>query len=233
MTAINEMGRRENYVGDKFLIENYKDIQKNILHTSNVLKNFGVSSPLKDVVEKKYYDTNDLFFRKVGINISINVYKSRPYADLVVRYDSEQKRIQFISNIPDTFIKKVGKKDTIDKHFEYIASTILELIPNGISVEPLEKVRQVKLKLTVKKKRERYRVIHSNGLKVILSFEQRVYMNSKRNKVKLNILELRLDSPKETAPLFDKFVHDLQLAEYRLIKTKHSDLFIGQDYLDI
>ena len=52
-------------------------------------------------------------------------------------------------------------------------------------------------------------------------------------KVKLNILELRLDSPSETAPLFEKFVRDLQIAEYRIIKTQDSDLFIGQDYLDV
>ena len=108
--AISELGRRENYVGEKYLIESYKDIQKNILKTSNVLKNYGVSTTLKDVVVKNYYDTDDLFFRKLGINISVNIYKGRPYADLVVRYDSEQERIQFISDIPDTYIKKVGKK---------------------------------------------------------------------------------------------------------------------------
>ena len=72
--AISELGRRENYVGEKYLIESYKDIQKNILKTSNVLKNYGVSTPLKDVVVKNYYDTDDLFFRKLGINISINIY---------------------------------------------------------------------------------------------------------------------------------------------------------------
>ena len=63
--AISELGRRENYVGEKYLIESYKDIQKNILKTSNVLKNYGVSTPLKDVVVKNYYDTDDLFFRKL------------------------------------------------------------------------------------------------------------------------------------------------------------------------
>lgn len=231
--AISELGRRENYVGEKYLIENYKDIQKNILKTSNVLKNYGVSTPLKDVVVKNYYDTDDLFFRKLGINISVNIYKGRPYADLVVRYDSEQERIQFISDIPDTYIKKIGKKDHISKHFEYIATAIGELMPNGIGVEPIEVVKLLKLKISIKKKRERYRVIHSNGLKVILSFEQSVYSNAKRQKVKLNILELRLDSPYETSTLFQKFMQELRLAEVRMIKTKHSDLFIGQDYLDI
>lgn len=231
--GINELGRKENYVGSKFLIENYKDVQKNIIKTSNFLRNFGVSSIIKDVMEKTYYDTDDMFFCKIGVTISINTYKGRNYADLIVRYEGDNSRIMFISDIPDTFIKKIGRKDNISKHYEYIASVILELIPNGISVEPLEMVRRIKAKLIVTKKRERYRVINSNGLKVILSFEQCVYQNSKRAKVKLNILELRLDSPNDTTKKFEKFVHDLQLVEYRLIKTKDGDLFIGQEYLDI
>ena len=234
MTQVNDLGRRENYVGQKYLIENYKDIQKNIIKTSNVLRNFGISSTVKDVVDKVYYDTDDMFFCRLGITISLNTYKGRPYTDLVVRYeDGDQGRIKFISDIPDTFIRKVNKKDTISKHFEYIASVVLELIPNGISVEPLEMVRKLKPKLKINKKRERFRVINSNGLKIILSFDQCVYANMAKAKVKLNILELRLDSPSETAPLFEKFVRDLQIAEYRIIKTQDSDLFIGQDYLDI
>ena len=32
--------------------EEYKDIQKNILKTSNILRNFGISSTVKDAVEK-------------------------------------------------------------------------------------------------------------------------------------------------------------------------------------
>ena len=231
--GINELGRKENYVGSKFLIENYKDVQKNIIKTSNFLRNFGVSSIIKDVMEKTYYDTDDMFFCKIGITISINTYKGRNYADLIVRYEGDNSRIMFISDIPDTFIKSIRRKNNISKQQEYIASVILELIPNGISVEPLEMVRRIKAKLIVTKKRERYRVINSNGLKVILSFEQCVYQNSKRAKVKLNILELRLDSPNDTTKEFEKFVHDLQLVEYRLIKTKDGDLFIGQEYLDI
>ena len=84
--GINELGRKENYVGSKFLIENYKDVQKNIIKTSNFLRNFGVSSIIKDVMEKTYYDTDDMFFCKIGITISINTYKGRNYADLIVRY---------------------------------------------------------------------------------------------------------------------------------------------------
>lgn len=234
MTQVNDLGRRENYVGQKYLIEDYKDIQKNILKTSNVLRNFGISLNVKDTVEKHFYDTDDMFFYRLGITISLNSYKGRPYTDLVVRYeDGDQGRIKFISDIPDTFIRKVGKKDSISKHFEYIASVILELIPNGISVEPLEMVRLLKLKLKVTKKRERYRIINSNGLKIILSFDQCVYANTAKAKVKLNILELRLDSPSKTAPLFERFVRDLQIAEYRMIKTQDSDFFIGQEYVDV
>ena len=231
--GINELGRKENYVGSKFLIENYKDVEKNIMKTSNILRNFAVGSLIKDVMEKTYYDTDDMFFCKLGVTISLNTYKGRNYADLIVRYEGNNSRIMFISDIPDTFIRRIGKKESISRHYEYIASVILELIPTGISVEPLEMVRRIKPRLHVVKKRERYRVINSNGLKVIISFEQCVYENTKHTKVKLNILELRLDSPNNTAKNFEKFVHDLQLAEYRLIKTKDGDLFIGQEYLDI
>lgn len=229
----NELGRQENYTGYKFLIEDYKSIFNNIMKTSSLLKNFGVSSSLRDTVEKNYYDTQDMFFRKNGVNISVNVYKNRPYADLVIRYDSAVKRIQFLSDIPDTFIKKIGKHDKIYQYYDYIAKAIGELCPNGLNINVLETVKTIVLKLKVTKKRDRYRAINSRGLKIILSFEQSVYMNAKRSKVKLNILELRLDSPSNTQLMFDEFVHSLQLAEYRLIKVQNSDLFIGQDYLDV
>lgn len=231
--ANSEQGRKESYTGYKFLIEDYKSIFKNIMKTSTVLKNFGVSSSLRDVLIKTYYDTDDMFFRSKGINISINVYKNRPYADLVIRFDNKAKRIEFLSDIPDTFIKKIGKHDKIFNYYEYIANAVLELLPNGINVDALEAVRTIREKLVVTKKRDRYRVINGNGLKIIFSFEQSVYQNAKKEKVKLNILELRLDSPARTIPDFEKFIKHLQIEEYRLIKVAESDLFIGQDYLNI
>ena len=230
-----DAGRRENYNGRKFLIEDYKSIYKNIMKTSQVLKNYGVSSSLRDVVTKTYYDTDNMFFKSKGINISINTYKNRPHADLIIRYAADEgaSRIEFLSDIPDTFIKKINKRDKIYSYYEYIANAVLELLPNGINVDALDAVRTIREKLTVTKKRDRYRVISSNGLKIVFSFEQSVYQNVRRNKVKLNILELRLDSSNSTLNDFEKFVHHLQIEEFRLIKVPESDLILGQQYLDI
>ena len=107
------------------------------------------------------------------------------------------------------------------------------MLPNGINVDALEAVRKIKTKLIVTKKRDRYRVINSKGFKVILSFEQSIYQNVKKDKVKLNILELRLDSPASTIPYYEQFVHDLLIEEFRLIKVAENDLTIGKDYLNI
>ncbi len=228
-----ELGRRESYTGNKFLIEDYKSVYKNIMKTSPLLKNYGVSSSLRDKIIKTFYDTDDMFFSNKGINISTNVYKNRSYADLVIRFNNQVKRIEFLNNLPDTFIKKIGKKDKIYNYFEFIANAVLELLPNGINVDALEAVRKIKTKLIVTKKRDRYRVINSKGFKVILSFEQSIYQNVKKDKVKLNILELRLDSPASTIPYYEQFVHDLLIEEFRLIKVAENDLTIGKDYLNI
>ena len=45
-----ELGRRESYTGNKFLIEDYKSVYKNIMKTSPLLKNYGVSSSLRDTI---------------------------------------------------------------------------------------------------------------------------------------------------------------------------------------
>ena len=229
----SEQGRRENYTGYKFLIDEYKDIHKNIMKTGTLLKNFGVSSSLRDVLTKTYYDTDDMFFNKKGINISINTYKKRPSADLIIRYNNRVKRIDFLSDIPDTFIKKIGKRDKIFNYYEFIAKAVLELLPTGINVDALKEVRQIRFKLSVTKKRDRYRVINSNGLKFIFSFEQNTYQNARKTKVKLNLLEVRLDSPINTEPDFHKFVKSMQIHEYRMVPIDDSDMVVGQQYLDI
>lgn len=231
--ANNEQGRKENYVGNKFLIQDYKSVYKNIVKISPILKNYGVSSSLRDTVIKTFFDTDDMFFSNKGINISTNVYKNRPYADLVIRYNSEVKRIEFLNNLPDTFIKKISKKDKIYNYYEFIANAVLELLPSGINVDALEAVRKIKTKLIITKKRDRYRVINSNGFKVILSFEQSIYQNVKRDKIKLNLLELRMDCSVSLKPHYDKFVHDLLIEEFRLVKVSDNDLMVGKDYLNI
>jgi hypothetical protein len=225
--------KKSNYVGIKYMLNNYKIDVKGVLRRDGVLKTYGVSTPLFDTVIKYYYDTTDKFFRKNGINICFNVYKDKPYNEIVVRYDSEEERIAFLSNIPDTFIKKINKKEKFEKHYNYIAVAIMELIPKGLDADVFETVRQCKPILIVTKKRERYRIIHNNGLKMVFSFEKSEFKSAtNKGKVNLLVLEVRLESDKSTKPLLDTLLHSLQIQEPMLIKIKHSDLFIGQEYLD-
>lgn len=231
---MEEMVRRANYYGEKFLIPDFKKDIKNVFNFSGVLKTFDVSSPRKDTVLKTYYDTPEKFFRKSGINITVNEYSNRNYQDIIVRYDSSQKRIKFISDLPDTFIKKIRKKENLKNHYDYMATGILELVPKGLNADVFETIKNIKPILIVTKKRERFRVINNDGLKMVLSFEKCIYKSGKNNtKVKLDMLEIRLESANKTKEMFDAFIKRLQLQQSMFIKQKHSDLFVGDDYLDI
>lgn len=230
---MEQLERKKNYIGKKFLLNDYKLNIKSILSKNGFLKTYSISSALKDVVTKEYYDTKDRFFKSSGINISINRYKSRNFADLVIRYDSPVKRIAFLSDIPDTFIKKIGKAEKVSSYFPYISTAIMELVPKGLNIDVFEFTRTISKILEVQKKRERVRVINNNGLKVIFSFEKDLYINSKNNKVKLDLLELRMENTVKDSKLFDNMVHELKLQEYKLIELNKSDLFIGEEYLDI
>ena len=98
---MEEMVRRANYYGERFLLTNLKKDKKSTLRFSGVLKTFDVSEPKKDKLTKFYYDTPNLFFRKNGINISRNVYSDKSYCDLVVRYDSCEKRVHYWCEVHD------------------------------------------------------------------------------------------------------------------------------------
>lgn len=231
---MEEMVRRANYYGEKFLLTNLKKDKISTLRPDGVLKIFDISPPKHDKLVKYYYDTPNLFFRKNGINICRNVYSDKNYDDIVVRYDSSVSRIAFISDLPDTFIKKIKKREPLSRHYNYIATAILELIPKGLNADAFDVIRFVKPILIVKKKRERYRIINNAGLKLMFSFEKNTYISTKYNtKQKLDMLEIRLESSNKTKDMFFDFIRKLQLQEAMFIKQKHSDLFIGLDYLDL
>lgn len=228
------MVRRANYIGDKFLLSKLKKDKKEALRFNGVLKTFDVSAPRKDKVKKYYYDTPNLFFRKNGINISKNEYTDKNYCDIVVRYDSSVSRIAFLSDLPDTFIKKISKRDSMSKHFNYIATAILELIPKGLNADAFDVIRHVKPVLVITKKRERYRIINNDGLKLMFSFEKNVYHAPQNNtKQKLQMLEIRMESPRKTEEMYHEFIHKLHLQQAMFIKLPHSDLFVGQEYLNL
>lgn len=228
------MVRRANYVGNKFLLTKLKKDRKETLRFSGIMKTFDVSSPRKDKVTKYYYDTPNLFFRKNGINISKNVYSDKSYCDIVVRYDSTVTRIAFLSDMPDTFIKKISKRDDISKHYNYIATAMLELVPKGLNADAFDVIRNVRPVLVVRKKRERYRIINNAGLKLMFSFEKNVYYAPlNKTSQKLDMLEIRLESPSKTEEMYHNFIHKLHLQQAMFLKLPHSDLFIGQEYLDL
>lgn len=231
---MEEMVRRANYEGEKFLLTKIKTDRKETLRFNGIMKTFDVSTPRKDKVVKYYYDTPNLFFRKNGINICRNEYSDKSYSDIVVRYDSSVSRIAFLSDLPDTFIKKINKHDSFTNHQNYIATAILELIPKGLNADAFDVIRTVKPVLIVKKKRERYRIINNAGLKLMFSFEKNLFISTKHNtKQKLEMLEVRMESSNKTTDMFKDFVRKLHLQQAMFIKLPHSDLFIGQEYLDL
>ena len=232
---MEEMVRRANYLGQKYLLTNLKIDIKSTLRADGILRTYGISAPRFDTVKKFYFDTPDMFFRKNGINISLNEYSTKGYSDIIVRYDSTQERIAFISNLPDTFIKKIRKTDKIDKHYDYMATAILELVPKGLHADIFEVIKLIRPILQVTKKRQRYRIINNNGLKMVFSFEKNLYKSlTHKQSIKLQTLEVRLESPQiKTEQLFAEFLHKLHLQEAMFIKLEKSDLFIGQEYLDI
>jgi len=231
---MEEMVRRSNYTGAKLLITNLKTDKKNVLSPEGILRTFDVSSKRIDAVKKVYYDTPDFFFRKNGINISTNHYSEKNKDDITVRYDSSVSRIEFLSNLPDTYTKKLNKTDSISKHYNYMATAILELVPKGLTVDAFEVIQTIKPMLIVTKKRERYRVVHNDGLKVVLSFELNTYKSMKTGaKHVMPILDIRMDSPDKFKDAFKEFVKRLNVQETNFIKQKHSDLFIGQEYLEL
>lgn len=224
------MVQRSNYSGAKLMLINLRKDKKAVF-TSGVLRTYGVSAPRLDKVTKTYYDTKTLFFRKHGINIAIIKYNDRSYSDLVVRYDSEVSRVNFISGIPDTFIKKIRKGESLAMQFNYIATAILELIPRGLSVDAFEIVRDIKPVVVINKKRERYRIIHNDGLKMVFSFESNTYHNLQNgSKHKMPLLDIRMESVESFKTEFYEYVRKILVNHPDFLAQKHSDLLVTYDY---
>lgn len=216
---------KSNYLASKFLLDNLKKDRQKILRAP-FLKGYGVSLYGKDVEQKIYYDTQDAFFHKVGITININKHKGANKAELVVRYNKIARRIEFLENIPDTFAIEIGLHSDIKDNIDFITKAIYELIPNGVSADVKQLLTTATPIMIVDKKRERYRIIHINGLKVLASFSSVVYsnkMNGKREKVELVELESAANKAKE----FNDFTKLVRFEFPNLIKANESDLEYG------
>ncbi len=228
---MSELVSKTNYIGTKFFVQNEKQVKREVMMRMGILNRFSITLFAKDTLIKTYYDTADGFFAKNGINININRFDGKE-AELVVRYSSSTPRIAFLGNMPDTFTKYIDKKDFVEKHLDFIEKAISELRPSGLNVDLHKKCKEIKAQINVTKKRERFKGINVEGLKVIFSFDNTEYTSFyNKNRQKILILEIKLNSDNSMSRLFYNFEHDLCVQIPSLIKLQESDLQIAQSYI--
>ena len=222
---------KSNYLGTKFLLDNLKKDKNTIFKTSETLKSYSVEYINKDIMHKTYFDTPDFYLHQRGIVININTYKGKQKAELVVRYESEKQRIEFLSDIPDTFATEISAKDSIFSHAEFIADAISQPLPYGIEVDGINIVRQCIKVFDIEKKRENYRVINIQGLKCTFSFTTAVYKtNLNRNVHKTELLEIESNTVNKVVEY--STLRKLMVFEFpKLVETFHSDFLIAKNNL--
>ncbi len=222
---------KSNYLGNKFSLDNLKKDKLNILKNSPTLKSYSVQLTGKDTTQKVYYDTPDFYLYKRGIVINKNTFKGKSTAELVVRYESERKRIEFLSDIPDTFAINISAKDSIYKHAEFIADAISNLLPNGIEVNSFNVIKACVPIFEIEKKRESYRVIHIRGLKCTFNFSFATYKTSLNRKTeRLQLFEIE----SQTVKLNEDYQTLIKLLKFefpKLIEVQHSDFLISKSLL--
>lgn len=222
------------WLGGKFLLSDYKKERKELLKKNGVHQKFFKSFLDKDNITKTYYDTSDFFFKTNGINININEVKGDPIAQLVVRYDSEKKRISFLKYMPDTYQLNIPANSNIANHHNFIQTAIADLIINGLRVDILEVLTTLQPVMIVKKKRNRWRFVGMKGLRVITSFDRCEYHSPlvHGSKQSFTIMELISENhPKDYQDAFNEYVKSIIRAQPKIIQIQHSDLFIGYDSL--
>ncbi len=222
---------KSNYLGTKFSLDNLKKDKLTIMKNSPTLKSYSVQLVGKDVLQKVYYDTPDFYLFNRGIVVNINSFKGKSNAELVVRYESEKKRIAFLSNIPDTFAITIPAKANILNYSEFIAEAISNLLPNGIEVDAEQFLHKCAPVFKILKKRESYRVIHINGLKCMFFFSQAEYSTSlNRRKTRLELFEIE-SSTINLKNDYDMLVKLLKFEFPKLIEIEHSDFIISKENL--
>ncbi len=220
-------------LGTKMIMSNYKkDLEQITKFSTLVRHNVGNYIGRGEIV-KTYYDTEDMFFHSVGINICETIEKGEKEKEIIVRYDSNVERISYLKFLPDTYLLKVKTKDKMSKYFDFIESAILQLITNGLQTNVMNLLKTLKPLVIVKKKRQHYQYNLPNKLIMNFNFDRCIYSSPKtKDKYKVDILEtLAENKPDEFSEVYNNFIKDLILENPNLVKTKHSDLFIGLDYL--
>ncbi len=226
-----ENTRKCNYISNKFGIDNIKRDKATILAAGGALAGFGLLESRKELVFKEYYDTPNFFFSENGITINKNVFKGSNVATLVVRYQTEKQRIEFLSDMPDVFELKINKKDSIFKYVDYITECIGELAPYGLNVDVKKTLFGIVNVFTSKKQRETYKYISFSGLKITLAFcKNKYYTNLNRNCE--NMLMLEIDSENvDKKPEYDAFIKKLKFNYPNLIELESSDYLLGKSLL--
>lgn len=226
-----EEAKKSNYLGMKFAVDNLKKDRKKILECG-CFKGFGWDPEYKDVSSKTYFDTPDFFFQSRGITINKNDYKGKLTSDLVVRYESDVKRIRFLSDFPDTFAIQIPAKNSITQHFNFISQAIAELLPSGLGVNIEDTLRSIVPVICVNKKRTYYRGYHVSGLKLFVYFTSAEYSSPLAKKIvqKIDMVELDSETIDHKAE-YDDVIKKLTFSNPTLVELKHSDVLIGREYI--
>lgn len=222
---------KQNFFETKFSLDNLKRQKTSILGNRVTFTGFDKFGSTKDVMIKEYYDTPDFFLQERGITVNKNTIKGSKTSELIVRFDTGRERIQFLSNIPDTFVLTIGKKDSIYKYSEFIASSISELVPNGISVDLMQLANSIYKICTVTKQRETHKYINIIGFKMELSFTIADFQsNISRKRDKQLMLEISSKSLDKSDD-YGAFIKKISFNNPTLIKLKSSDIEIAKELL--
>lgn len=226
-----ENAKKSNYLGTKFLVDNLKKDRKTIM-AGGYFKGFGFDGLSKDITTKTYFDTQDFFLHLHGITINKNDYKGKLFSDLVVRYESDKKRIEFLSSFPDTFAIQIPAKNSIFQHIDFIAYAIGELLPSGMGVDVPSLIGTIAPVVVVNKKREYMRSFSANGLKMFVYFTQAEYSTPLIPKLKQRLEMVEFDSDTiDHKKEYDEFIKKVAFSNPNLIELQHSDVLIGREYL--
>lgn len=222
---------KQNYLNTKFVLDNLKRQQKTILTHKVTFTGFDRLGYEKDVMIKEYYDTPDFFLQERGLTVNRNVVKGKKTCELVVRFDTERERIKFISNIPDTFSIEIPTKASIYNYTEFIAESISELVPSGISVDLTQLANSIIKVCTLTKNRETFRFINIVGLKPNFSFvSMKMESHISRDKDTIDMLEVTCYEQAKVDD-YNAFIKKLSFNNPTLIKLPTSDMDIARESL--
>jgi len=222
---------KSNYINTKFSMDNLKRQKEEILKNPTTFTGLDKVEIEKDALVKDFYDTPDFFLQENGLSLSLTSYKGRKTCELVVRWSGEKKRHSFLENMPDTFVMKIGKKDSIYKYHEFLCDSISELIPAGVGVDPINIVNSCIKVFSVKKTREIHRFIHISGLKVDFSFSHTEFttpLNKKKEIV--DMLEIKSDTLSKMDE-YNALIKKVGFNNPILINIGTSDFVLAKKYL--